>query len=453
MSRQMARLSTRMARRDLLRHAGLATVASPFIKFLSAPAHAQPADSKRLVIFVTGNGTVMNEFWPDPGFAFRRILQPLAPWKDKLLVLRGLDMKAWKKAPIPRDHLPDLPNLLTARQPHVRADGTWTPDEYWMEGISIDQHIANGLRGQTKWPSLYLGVSVAPDHHTGLVARGTKLRVSPSNDPAKVYNDIFANWSPGGTPVDPAAEKLLADRKSVLDFIKGDLTDLRCRLGREERETLDSHLDSVRTMEGSLLSAMNTPLASCKKPAAPTSAITDYVATGQAQMDLIVSALVCDLTRVIVILWGGSSSNQQYPWLGIPRSHHGISHNSEGVNADNATRTEWLTQIETWQAGQFAYLVKRLNEIDDVGGGKMLDRSVLVWAHEQSDGFSHKREDMPFVLAGGGGTSHFKTGRAIAFNKVSHSGLLVSLANAMGVPTASFGDPDFATGPLAELRG
>ncbi len=34
-----------------------------------------------------------------------------------------------------------------------------------------------------------------------------------------------------------------------------------------------------------------------------------------------------------------------------------------------------------------------------------------------------------------------------------NNGLLMSLANAMGVPTSSFGDPEFSQGPLTALQG
>ena len=81
------------------------------------------------------------------------------------------------------------------------------------------------------------------------------------------------------------------------------------------------------------------------------------------------------------------------------------------------------------------------------GDGTLLDNTAVIWAHEQSNAGTHQRTDHPYVIAGSCGGA-FKTGRAIHFGGAAHSGLLIALANAMGVPTDSFGDPQFSNGPL-----
>ncbi len=445
-----------ITRKDLIRHGGLAAVASPFLRMLARPAWAAPGPTKRLVIFATSNGTVMEEFWPDPNLAFRKILQPLAPWKDKLVVMRGIDSKAaLSPAPpdykvVPRDHMPDLASALTGRQRYYGNGGK----DQWINGISIDQHIANAIGSQTKAPSLYLGVGVPPDSNDSFVSRGVKGKVLAENSTTKVFDNIFSNFSPTpGTAPDPAFERLRSERKSVLDLLKGELSDLRCQLGAEERPKFDEHLGAVRTLENGLspTDVGGKPTMSCVKPSA-VSDTADYVKHGVQQMDLIAAALACDRTRVIVVMWGGGGSYVSHNWLGFSGSHHGISHNSEGVNAPDETRRQWLIQIETWQAQQYAGLLKRLNDIQDLGGGTLLDNSAVLWVHEQSNGYSHQRTDLPYVLAGSC-AGYFKTGgRMIHFPKVAHNGLLISLANAMDVPTETFGDPQFSKGPLTELR-
>ena len=78
-----------------------------------------------------------------------------------------------------------------------------------------------------------------------------------------------------------------------------------------------------------------------------------------------------------------------------------------------------------------------------VGGG-MIEQSIVD----------------PHVILGGGW--HFDTGRFIDFKtpytyntspQIPFADVLVSLANAMGVPLTTFGRSDWCRGPLAALRG
>jgi hypothetical protein len=167
-------------------------------------------------------------------------------------------------------------------------------------------------------------------------------------------------------------------------------------------------------------------------------------------MDVVTAALACDLTRVVVLQWSGGGSNTVHSWAGVGSGHHDIAHNVGGVNADEATRRGWLIKIEHWFAQQYAYLLGKLAAIPD-GGGSLLDASAVLWFHEQSHGGRHDRKDMPYVLAGSCG-GFFRTGRFVRWNGAHHNNLLVSLANAMDVPITTFGDPEFCTGALPELR-
>ena len=56
--------------------------------------------------------------------------------------------------------------------------------------------------------------------------------------------------------------------------------------------------------------------------------------------------------------------------------------------------------------------------------------------------------DVPFVLTGGG---VFTPGRYLRTGGASHARLLVSICQAMGLSTTTFGNPQTGTGPLAGL--
>ncbi len=417
-------------RREFLQGVGLGAFALPFLRSLDSRAQTTP---KRLIVFSSPNGTVMNDFFPTTGNVYGRILKPLEPLKNKIAILRGLDMLSAYKTPIPKDHEPDYRNMLTGVQ--ASGDGT----NFRVEGISIDQHIANTIGTRTKFASLQLGL---PNYRPPISNRGPGQPIAPENSPYKAFTRLFARVTAAPAEID----RIRRENKSIIDMLTAETRDLRCALGTEERPKFDFHLESLRELERSL----DVPIgAGCRapdmgNPIALTEANTPQIM--KLQMDIIAAAVACDLTRVITMMHGNGRTAYTWVGAGIPYIHHGISHGSDGVAFPPSQREEWLTQIENWIASQFYYLLTKLDAIAEPGG-TALDNSAVLWAHEQSNGQNHLRKDMPYVLAGG----LFAGNRAINFGGKSHSGLLMSLANAMGVPTATFGDPDFSKGPLAGL--
>ena len=93
-------------------------------------------------------------------------------------------------------------------------------------------------------------------------------------------------------------------------------------------------------------------------------------------------------------------------------------------------------------------MLQRLSEIPE-GDGSVLDNTLVLWGNEVAVGSSHAHTDIPFLMAGGGW--YFRTGRALTYNGASHSNLLVSVLNAMGVNATTFGNPDVCTGDLPGL--
>ncbi len=431
------------ARRAFLRGAGLGAFALPFVR----AAHGLAAPPlKNLVFFFTPNGTIMDEFFPRTGFELGRILKPIetsAPaLKSKLVVMRGIDHKSAMMTPVPPDHGPDYANALIARQ---------APAGHQPGGISIDQHIANAFRGQTKIHSLQLGIYGQYENTQMVSARGFKQPLMPVNDPYKVFDLYFKD-----IVADPAQfERIKAEKQSIADIVKGEISDLRCALGAEDRPKFDLHMESIRELERGLEFVVpNKCKPNLGAPLDPRNdRLTDTLLN--KQIDNIVAALSCGLTRVVIFVFRNGGSNLIYDFPGGPNTpghHHNLAHGLfSAASTPAAERLERLIRIDAWHAQKFASLISKLDATPQVGGGgTLLDTSAVLWCHEQSNGFSHSRGDMPYVLAGSLGGA-FKTGRAINFRGKAHNGLLISLANAMDVPTPSFGDPLLSSGPLAEL--
>jgi hypothetical protein len=117
----------------------------------------------------------------------------------------------------------------------------------------------------------------------------------------------------------------------------------------------------------------------------------------------------------------------QMRWLGVEEGHHSLSHDPD----DKKESYEKLMKINTWFAGEFAYLAKRLSETPEAAGeGTMLDNTLLVWTNELGKGNSHTLDNIPYVMVGGG--CDFKMGRALKFDKAAHNRLWMSVAHSMG---------------------
>jgi hypothetical protein len=155
-----------------------------------------------------------------------------------------------------------------------------------------------------------------------------------------------------------------------------------------------------------------------------------------------VNALANDMTRIASLQYMRSVGQAQMRWLGIEDGHHSLSHEPD----NNKEAHEKLRKINTWFAGEFAYLAKRLSETPEpTGEGSMLDHTLLVWTNELGKGNTHTLDNIPFIIVGG--APGFKMGRGVKFDKVPHNRLWLSVAHAMGHQNLqTFGKPELCQG-------
>jgi hypothetical protein len=411
---------------------------------------------RRLLVFYTPNGTIDAEWRPTGGetdFTLGRILQPLAPYRDKLLVLGGVHMPLADSG-FGSHHTRGVGGLLTGRP---ILEGTFEsagpPTAGWASGISLDQHIAKALAPPTPFQTLELGVQVVDAEVRGRLSySGASQPLPPVESPYAAFDRIFAGVMPGAT--DPALEALRKRRETVLSLVREELGDARSKVGAEDRTKLDQHLTAIRDIERRLTGVVPAGTGDCAPPAlgAPldVQATENMPAIGALHMDILASALACDLTRVATLQWTHAESDHAFPWLGIDQAHHTMSHSGDN---DQAAQ-ENLTKINVWYAEQLAYLLAKLAEYPE-GDGSLLDNTVVLWCNEVGKGNNHDHRDLPFLLAGSCG-GHFATGRFVDYSAAGgaghpHNDLLVSLANAMGTADTTFGDPAHCTGPLPGL--
>ncbi|MGQ0505333.1 MAG: DUF1552 domain-containing protein [Myxococcaceae bacterium] len=435
----------RFNRRDLLKAVG----ALPLLPSLSAFGEAM-AYPRRFIVFYHPNGTLPTAWWPtnvtsETAFTLNQIHDPLQSFKNDLLIFKGIDLKSNQQGP-GEPHQNGMGGLLTGRSlmegQFVGGDGSLAG---WGSGISVDQRIAQVVGAGTKERSVQLGVRVhASEVRTRLSYSGAGQPLPPQNDPQEVFNLLFADFK----IATPELEKLRKRRGSVLDAVRGQFAALTPRLTGADRQKLEAHLTLVRDLESRLSAMGNQGNGACVVLDRPAVVEPDNGTTmpdiTRLQIDLLVGAMACDLTRVGSLMLCGAIDAISYPWLNSSLDGHTLSH-----LGDTDPQKPEIVARDRWTATQVAYLLGKLKAIPE-GTGTMLDNTVVLWSSEIAVGNTHSQQDMPFVLAGGkaGG---LRGGRYLQLDRRSHNDLLVSVLQAMGLPDTTFGDPAFCSGPLPGL--
>jgi hypothetical protein len=434
------------------------SVALPLMTSLSRSSFAQAsAFPKRFIVFYTPNGNI--ELPSSMEFS-GSILEPLTPFKNKLLVLSGLDLSV-------HDLPPGEPHqqgmvFLTGRPLNpgnqVGGDGSLAG---WGSGISVDQEIAAAIGQDTPHKSLHFGVQSTAyggtEVRTVISYAGSDQPIANETNPYTMFDLVFSKL--GADPL--GVEKVRQRRKSVLDAVGQQYTKVSAQLGAEDRVKLEQHLTAIRDVEMRLDNPGGTLGGSCQLPVTGNpidlNAPSSFPLIGKLQMDLLVMALRCDLTRVATLQWSASTNNKPYPFLTYdagdgagPKPIVGDEH-VMGHQPDSDVHA-WgqLRVIRRWYMEQFAYLLAALDATPE-GEGTMLDNTAILLGSEVARGNTHSHKDAPFLVAGSAGGA-LKTGQFLNFNgNVPHNNLLISLLNAMGVETNSFGMPEYCSGPLSGL--
>jgi hypothetical protein len=437
----------RLPRRGFLA-AGGSMLALPWLESRAAKA-AEEAPPKRLVLMYTPNGRVQDRWFPAEGatednWELSEILEPLAPFKDKLCVFSGIDLSVTTVGP-GGPHQRGIGALFSGQklQSGDFVDGCGKRAG-WVDGITVDQAAAQHIGASTPFPSIELAVrAIEADVQSRISYAGPGQPLPPTNDPTELYNRLFFGLvAPPLDGSDPMAE-----RNSVLDAVKSQFSMLSQRLGAADRERLERHLELVRDLERRLGIGVNTD--GCAQPEAPAevdpNGEDDMPAILETHFDLLAMALGCDLTRVASVQISTALNRIRYPWVGSLGEGHALSH----AGPSNADAWNQLTAREKWHTERLAAFLQKLADTPE-GEGSVLDNTLVLWGTDVSWGNTHTLTDLPYLMVGDLGGA-FRTGRYLKYDGVPNNNLMVSILNALGVETETFGDPEFCTGELTGL--
>ena len=440
-----------ISRRTFLRGVGT-VIALPMLEAMSplSALASTPKAPKRMAFLFVPNGIHMPDWTPSSNGELTelpKILAPLEKVKDKINILTGLTAdKARPNGDGAGDHARSASAWLTGCQPRKTAGADI------KVGVSADQIAADKIGHLTQFRSLEIGCERGQQagncdsgyscaYSSSVSWRGESTPVAKEVDPRLVFERLFSNGDP--TESAEARAKRNEYRKSILDFALEDAKSLQTKLGAHDRRKLDEYFTSVREIEYRLAKLEQTgKTLKLEGKTAPQGIPAEYGEHLRLMGDMMILAFQADLTRISTFMFANEGSNRPYRQIGISEGHHDLSHHGRDPQKQSK-----ISQINLFQTQQLAYILEKMNSIKE-GDGTLLDNCMVIYGSGISDGNRHNHDNLPILMAGGGGGT-IKTGRHVRYpNETPLTNLYLSVLDRMKVPAEKVGD---STGKLDGL--
>ena len=449
-----------LPRRTFLRGAG-ATVALPFLEAMvpAGRAMAKTPERTRLVCIEEVHGLAGCNDWGAKQLLYapattgrdfqltnENALKSLEPYRDHLTIISNTDVRMAEAFSLPEiggDHFRSSAVFLTQSHPK-QTQGS----DIWC-GTSMDQLYAQKFGQSTPLPSMQFCIENL-DQAGGCTynyscAYTDSISWASPNDPLPMIRDprvAFDMLFGSGSSKEDRAERRQS-RRSILDWIAGQVTDVRNELGAGDRNRLDKYLDHVREIERRIqaIEARNTSGEARELPGAPAGVPDSFSEHMKLLFDLQVLALQADMTRIISFKTGRDSQNRVFPESGSDQPFHPASH-----HGNREDRIMEFNKICKYRVSMLPYFLEKLKTTMD-GEASLLDKSVVLWGSPMADANVHNHRRCPLVLLGKGngmlaGNTHIK-----AADGTPMANAMLSLLKHLGLEEMqNFGD---STGELS----
>lgn len=438
-----------LSRRKLLKGAGV-TLSLPLLDAmlpaLTAQAQTAAKVKPRLAFVYVPHGAIMAEYTPDKvgrDFELKTILQPLAAYKEKMVIVSELGHVAADTTAV---HSLSPCTWLSG----VRPKATLGSDAY--AGVTADQYAARVIGQDTPLPSLELatedhsGLIGACDRDYGCIYMNTLSWRTPTTpnpmeiNPRKVFERLFGQ---GGTTEERLAVQ--QEDRSILDAIVQQTRSLNHTLGASDQQKINDYLDNVREIERRLQQAeaqlrRNADLVIPEAPAGIPFVYEEHLAL---MFELMLLAFQSEVTRISTFMMARELSNRTYPMVGVNEGHHATSHHQN--NPDKMAKN---VLIQTYHVQQFKKFIDRMASIQE-GNASLLDNTIVLYGSNMSNSNAHDHYPLPNFLIGGGAAGNIKGGQHITHaRRTPMTNLLLTMLHKAGVEQETLGD---STGIVAEI--
>jgi len=428
-------------RRTFLRGVG-ATLALPMLDAMTPAFSAATTRPIRIAFMQTPNGIFnLNGEWTPKSvganWELTRTLEPLAAFKDRMVVISGLDNQ--QAAGLTGEVGGDHPRACTAWLTGTHAKMTSGAD--LRAGISADQIAAKEFGKYTQLASLEVGLEASEvvgacesaygcAYYNTISWRNENTPLPMENRPRAIFERLF-----GDAGTDPKVRSAFREEdRSILDAISAEVKQLRIKVGGTDREKIDQYLEAVRDVERriQLAERQSEQDVTIASPIGVPEVFSDYF---KLMADLMVLAWQTDMTRVITFQMGHEMSGRAYPELGFGDAHHPCTHHQ-----GDKEKQEKTTKINGLHTTMLSYYLGRLRATSD-GDGSLLDHSMILYGAGLSDANLHLYTDLSLLLVAGG-VAGIKGGHHVRYpNRTPMANLLLTMLDKANVPhVESLGD-------------
>jgi len=434
------------SRRNFLQSVSGAMVALPWLESVGNAA-ATSAVARRMVHYYVPIGVVRRGFFPgeadhvipkgnlgnvfrslgkqDPTFSVKPLelltptLEPLKPLLGKVNLITGMDRTFQQGTDV---HAQCASCYLSSAKPYTVKGSAWPIDR------TLDHVVADHAGKNTPFSTLEFSCNSHRDnkesiHFDNISWYGTGHLAPSVRDPQKMYDRLFGTEQ--------------ATRSSdVTSLVLEDARSLKRELSYSDRQKFAEYFDALRTIETQMkrLQDMKSELATVDFPEPPET----YIPRGEyirLMGDLMIVALQTGLTNVATFMIGPERWDTPFMFDSLfdkPRSHHQMSHNQTKFIDD-------LMRVDRFHMEQYFYILNRMDAIKEADGSSLLDNSLVTYGSGLGDGSTHQYNDLPIVMAGGGG--RVKSGQHINMPEGTPlANLWLTQAQLMGMELDEFAD-------------
>jgi hypothetical protein len=363
-----------LSRRTFLQGTFGAAIALPFLDAMvpafTATARAAGNSPFRFGAIYMPNGVYPDTWHPEKeglNFDFKPEMQPLEPLRDQLVTVSK--MKAPWGASV---HLGASSAFLNGTGPVGTKEGTGDAFGKIQSKKTVDQYIADQVAQDTPLRSIEVGTEDmgtavgACDGFACTFFNALSWRDDTSPLPVGINPRVTFERMFGETDSAERRAARLKEKQSLLDSVTQETARLRGSLGAPDRAILDEYLGNIREVEQQLdrmETRMGTLTDNPEAPVGLPEAFDDHMTVTYNLMHL---AFQGDISRVFTFMVGHEASDRGYAHIGIPETHHSISH-----HGNDAEKLAKYAKIGTYQIVKFAEFLEKLKATKD-GDGTLL---------------------------------------------------------------------------------
>jgi hypothetical protein len=367
-------------------------------------------------------------------------LTSLEPWRKYLTIVSNTDVRMAEPFSAPEiggDHFRSSAVFLTQSHPKQ------TQGSDLFVGTSMDQIIARQIGGGTAIPSMQLCIENLDqaggcDYNYACAYTDTISWASPTEPLPMIRNPRVAFdilFGAGNDNSDRASRR--AANASILDWITGEVANVRKDLGPQDKHRLDKYLQDIRELEMRIqaVERHNRSGEMRELPEAPSGVPDSFAEHMKLMFDFQVLAFQSDMTRVFSFKTGRDASSRAYPESGTDKGFHPASHHG----GREAAILEF-NLINKYHVSMLPYFLDRLKETQE-GDSNLLEKSVIMYGSPMGDPNVHNHRRCPFLVFGNAGGRIAGGMHLKAADGTPMANVMLSLMHTMGLDQMkSFGD-------------